>query len=220
MIAPAWEAVSTCSGSPSATIAEGTPSWAEATSPAARGWRAMRAASKCTSTFSAASASGKLDQRGVAEQPAQVEAGAKHDKEERDEEAAGDAEYLVGKPFWPADGGNHQPSAKAGDQQAGAAALRQPSQTRTARSKQGAGPPPSCARLPSWRRTCTRSFPRNRRVAKSAAITQAATIALPATMRPAFPGASTSGTATVAPMSATVTCAITASATGPTKLRS
>ena len=74
MIAPPWEAVSTCSGSPSATIAEGTPSWAEATSPAARGWREMPRGEQVHEHVQRRQRPSKLDQRRVGEQPAQIRA--------------------------------------------------------------------------------------------------------------------------------------------------
>lgn len=45
MIAAPWVAVITRLDSPSATIADGTPSWALASKPAAAGWRVTRAPS-------------------------------------------------------------------------------------------------------------------------------------------------------------------------------
>ena len=69
-------------------------------------------------------------QIGVVEQRAKVQSGAKHDEEERDKEAFCDAADLSRQTLRSSDRGHDEPNAKSGQEHAGAALLRDPSQTK------------------------------------------------------------------------------------------
>jgi len=103
-IAEAWPWLRVCSGNPRAITAAGTPIWALASRPVARGRRIATLTSQQEG-----------ERHGVvAAEFAQVELGAEQHEEQRYQEALAETEHLAREAFGAADGADDEPGAEAG----------------------------------------------------------------------------------------------------------
>ena len=93
-IAVATTGESRCSASPSEATAAGTPSCAQAVNAAPSGWRTQQRREHVDHDVQHRERACQREQRGVIDEPGEVELGAEHDEVERHEEAVGDAAHL------------------------------------------------------------------------------------------------------------------------------